>query len=142
MTNDTTFKNAFAHWVAAKWWADKLRSGEAPSRNYTRSITELDPMEAGYVMLSAKPAHYPDYQIDAFESALATVIQHELQTNNTVIVDSEYGAGHLLREACKIVEMPNLDSHLPWKTVVWVQVREGYGAPVEVLWERKAVSND
>lgn len=141
MNNDTTFKNETAHWIAAKWWADKLRSGETPSRNYTRSTAELNPMEAGYVMLSAKAAHYPGYQIDAFEAALATVIAHEMRERNTVFVASDYGAGHLLREACKIVEMPNIDDHLPWKTVVWVeadkvQVREGYGAPVEIVWQR------
>lgn len=136
--------------IAAKWWADKLRSKQQPGRDYTRP-GENDPMAQMLVESQAKTPDFSTEQIEAFELRLGIALVAEIIVSQNghedfhLSIGVDYHPCDLLEDAARKAGIATLEGFLSWKTRMWisngeVKVREGYGArAVYLLGYEKAM---
>jgi hypothetical protein len=109
--------------VAAKWWADQLRSGFSQSNRADDPASQL----AG-VLLTTKQRTFSEETIAAFESVLARLVDERLAAdpNLQVWVQTDYSPNAILREAAEeagITLKPGDMTTFPMKTSI--RVRHG-----------------
>lgn len=136
--------------VAAKWWADKLRTGFVPDNGSAEeegtvaNLKETNPLASSIFSLAreADEAQLTPEKIDAFEEALAEGIEDLIgkaygDYGSTFGVD--YHPDRILSDALAEAEIHESMTTLPWKTTMRVlpgsvKVGDGYGAAFQEIF--------
>lgn len=122
---------------AAKWWADRLRSG-AKLDHGPRSFTDTFAIGLGSYMQKAAAKNRTEEQIQMFEDALYEELKaHELFPLS-YIVGIDYHPPDIFLRAADKAGIKLSGGCLPWKTHMYyrdgkVKVSYGYGAPIEEI---------
>ena len=117
--------------VAVNWWANAIQSP---------SFDNGDPMPA--VLLMAVNSHrksYSEDEINIFKESLAQSIMNDISNYGQCLLSVDYEPCEALFNAGNKIGINELTGY-PWKT--WmnitkeiVEVRAGYRAPKDILWE-------
>lgn len=122
--------------IAAKWWADRLRSGA--------KLDNADPSQAGgmaFIMgkiLQNKMAQKRTLeQVQVFEDSLFEELRDQ-KTFTTHVAGVDYHPTGVFLRAAEKAGIKLGGSCLPWKTHMYyidgvVKVSYGYGAPIESI---------
>ena len=120
--------------VAAKWWADQLR---------TRTKQDNGEVMASMLATLASQRREDPLRVDVFERELLMRLDRDTNEHldGCVTLSCDYGAEGLLRDAAKAAGIVPMCPPFPMKTTMWVRsdsvtVRHGYGAEVQMLWSQ------
>lgn len=134
--------------IGAKWWADKLRSGKRPTRNYVSDPNQVDGLEYAFMQLSAQKPNFSDEQIGKFERSLIIEMAHRIEVYKNKIhfhLGCDYHPDETIEAAAVAADMGDLTDYLPLKTNMHIRrgivtVSEGYRAkPVHLMGYEKAL---
>ncbi len=119
---------------AAVWWAEKLQTpkfdngGTDPGNQLAQLIT------------ASMHKEQPGDKASKFKEALKEAIAERLEMTSYMSFGVDYHPDRILTDALSKATIKNDMSTLPWKTNMWikdgkVEVRYGYGAPIEVVYD-------
>ncbi len=125
--------------AASLWWAESLRwpkhdNGDDSDRGAMSQLM-ANMIAMKYDNQLTGPA------LDRFADELAKLVADLLAQTSQVLLDVDYDPCRLLVEASKAAGLELVSCSWPWKTTMWitpyeVEVRHGYGAPVQTIWQR------
>lgn len=122
--------------VAANWWRKQLEQPQDMNKN-----AQLDNPMAGILSLMSFKAH-TSAELDEFESELSFGILAQVETHGHAWLEVDYHPSHILSKAIELSGLKYIFGQLPSKTNMRitkdkVEVKCGYGAGFETLWEAK-----
>lgn len=125
--------------AAGLWWAEALLrpkhdNGDDSDRGAMSQLL-ANVMAFKYVDQLTEPA------LDRFADELAKSVDDLLEQTGQLILDVDYDPSRLLVKASEAAGLELVSCSWPWKTTMWitpyeVEVRHGYGAPVQTIWQR------
>lgn len=115
--------------VAAKWWADQLRSN--PKHDNGDALHNVM-----FAILANHLTPLSNEQVEKFEQELISRLE---KTDHLYHIGVDYGADLRLRESCEAAGI-DCENRFPVKSSMWfepgkVSVSRGYRAPIEVIYE-------
>ena len=129
--------------VAAKWWTDIISSPNLNSFNNGDRTSESSFFVMMLAHMNAMNHVATQEQLDKFNEILSKKISDELDSSSQVDLDCDYGPCVFLGEAA---EEAGIDISLfPYKRMMWitctsVEVKDGYGAEVKIIYRDNAES--
>lgn len=125
--------------IAAKWWTDKINKVNLNNFNNGDRTSDVSFMMMLVGAMNAMDNNPTPDQLEKFNEILSQKISDELDSDEELFIDTDYGPCEILGKAAKEAKIKR--SVFPFKRMMWVSntevtVRDGLDSAESVLYKK------